>query len=126
MAASLLDALSHFGIGDVAAVPSEQELGAMNGCHRDVGGVHACHGRHRTAIDQVAGQLQYIGGERKQRYPVKSIQPTLNCLAISGSCLANDDFRDSNGEARPTSTPPLCSDLLTCRSYQVRLGRAVR
>ena len=91
----------------------------MNGCHRNVGGVHACHGRHRTAFDQVAGKLQYIGGEGKQRYPVKSIQPTLNCLSISGSCLVNDDFRDSNGEARPTSTPPLCSDLLTCSSYQV-------
>ena len=54
-----------FGVGDVAAVPGQQVLAAVNGGGRDVSSIVGRFARDRPFGDQVLGQFQYLATDRQ-------------------------------------------------------------
>ena len=101
-----------FGIGDVAAVPGQQVLTAVNGGDRDVSSIACRFARDRPFRDQVLGQFQYLATDRQYRNLSKEFQALTSEQGVSSSYFLNHKLRNLQLELGAARFPPIARNLL--------------
>ena len=121
------DGHCHFRVGDVSAVPRQQEVHSVNRSKGDVRRVGRGLRREGQRRHQRPRQCGHVVSDVELRQVVQRRQSLTRGCGISCRRFVQHQLRDEHLEVRPAALPPFAGDLLMARTNQIptRPGREV-
>lgn len=113
------------GVVNVTAVPGQEVIHAVNGCHRDVQGIGLSIGRHASMGDQPPGEFLHLVIHREFRDVCQPIESPFRRARIARGSLGQNQFGSEKLVLGPLLFPPLGGNLLPC-GRRSRLGKEVK
>gem|GEM_PF-2549970 len=98
---------SHFGVGDVRAVPCHEKVDAVGSGYGNVKRVPRSLRGKRPRLDQVECEVARIVTDIQQRKGFERCKAVPGSLMISAGRLVDNDLRDESAETRKTGVPPI-------------------
>jgi Tol biopolymer transport system component len=106
LATTARDGHSHLGIGNMGAVPCEQEVHSVNRRNGDVRGIGRGLGGQRQRIHQAVCQDPNLLGQVQEREIRERAQTILSGCGIAGGRFIQHQLRDEHVEVVPSMRPP--------------------
>ena len=112
----------HLGVGDVRAVPSEQEVHPVDGGNGDVRGVGGRLGRQGQRAHEGRGEVPNFVSQVEQGEILQGQQAFARGVGIAGCGFVEDELGNENIEVFAARLPPFLGDLLVAGANQIPTG----
>ena len=118
-----LQTIGNERIGNVSAVPSEQEIHAMNTGSREVKGVTTGHGGKDSPRDQFGGESCHLFGEVKDNKSSEQLQSLGRLGGFTLRRLVQHELRGEEIELVPVLIPPFPRKFLPRELQKIAQGK---